>query len=176
MELIPKNKKIKILDLGSGNGEFANILSKKGYKDITCVDIENTLKYNFDFACMNLNNGIFYNPKSFDVVISLALIEHLENPRHHLRECARVIKDDGCIILTTPYTQHLKARLKFLIKKVVYGFDIKDYNISGHITPIMDYDLVRICKELNLNLELGFNSNQTTMICRITKKRKRVFA
>ena len=39
---------------------------------------------------------------SFDVVTSFQVIEHLDDPLPYLREIARVLRDDGTAILTTP--------------------------------------------------------------------------
>jgi 2-polyprenyl-3-methyl-5-hydroxy-6-metoxy-1,4-benzoquinol methylase len=40
--------------------------------------------------------------RTFDVVTSGDVIEHLRNPEHHLREIARVLSRDGALVLTTP--------------------------------------------------------------------------
>ena len=45
----------------------------------------------------------------FDLIISLAVIEHLENPTIFLNEAFRVLKPDGYLYLTTPnwnYSYH----------------------------------------------------------------------
>jgi 2-polyprenyl-3-methyl-5-hydroxy-6-metoxy-1,4-benzoquinol methylase len=40
--------------------------------------------------------------QSFDVVLSADVIEHLQDPAHHLQEVCRLLRDDGSFILTTP--------------------------------------------------------------------------
>lgn len=161
----------KILDVGSGNGEFVRKMKEEGCEDIICTDKECTMKYPYKFIHSDLNEDFIFESNKFDVVTSLAIIEHLENPRHFLRECKRVVKPGGYIILSTPSIEHFKARIKFLIKGVLYGFDVKDYEISGHITPITSYDIRRICKELDLEIEdFEYNdSKKTTMIVKIRK-------
>jgi len=161
-----------ILDTGTGNGEFVKVLRDEGYDKITCVDKENNLKYDgFELIEMDLNNDFDFDDETFDAVTSLALIEHLENPRHFLRECKRVTKSGGYILLSTPNVQHFRARLKFLVKGVIYGFDVNDYEISGHITPITSYDIYRICNELNLKVE-SFDYNDSKKAAMIVKIRK----
>jgi ubiquinone/menaquinone biosynthesis C-methylase UbiE len=64
----------------------------------------------------------------------LAVIEHLEKPKEVIKECHRVLKDDGLLIITTPK----KAADKFI--NIVYNdyakimgehkqyFDLNDMN------------------------------------------------
>lgn len=47
---------------------------------------------------------------SFDALVSLEGIEHFENQAAFLRECARVLKPGGLMVLTTPNVLHLSAR------------------------------------------------------------------
>ncbi len=142
-------KNQKIADLGCGKGELSIMLKKNNA--VCSVDIHKHVE-DINYLIANLNKRFPLEDNSIDLCLSLELIEHLENPRHFLRECKRILKKEGEIIITTPELTHPKARLKFLLKGVVYGFDKKDYNLSGHITPIFDYDFIRIAKELNLKI------------------------
>jgi SAM-dependent methyltransferase len=47
---------------------------------------------------------------AFDCVVSREGIEHLENQAAFLRECARVLKGGGTLMITTPNLLHLAAR------------------------------------------------------------------
>ncbi len=47
---------------------------------------------------------------AFDYVLSREGIEHLEDQMGFLRDCARVIRPGGKIVLTTPNLMHLSAR------------------------------------------------------------------
>lgn len=51
----------------------------------------------------------------FDAVLSREGIEHLENQAGFVRECARVLRPGGRLILTTPNVMHLSARLAMLL-------------------------------------------------------------
>lgn len=42
---------------------------------------------------------------SFDVVIALQVIEHVQNPEHLLKEAKRILKPDGLLIISTPDKQ-----------------------------------------------------------------------
>ena len=65
------------------------------------------------FHIADLNDTLPLRDKSFDVVVSVEGIEHLENPHLFLREVNRVLKDDGTFILTTPNIVSLRSRVRF---------------------------------------------------------------
>ena len=55
-----------------------------------------------------------YDDASFDVILLVEVIEHLENHRLALGELARILKPNGVLILTTPNIMRLNSRLHFL--------------------------------------------------------------
>jgi len=64
---------------------------------------------------VNLLQGLPYAAESFDVVVLVEVIEHLENHRAALCELARVLKPGGILILTTPNVMRIKSRLHFFL-------------------------------------------------------------
>jgi SAM-dependent methyltransferase len=54
-----------------------------------------------------------YDDASFDVVLLVEVIEHLENHRIALSELARILKPGGVLILTTPNIMRLNSRFHF---------------------------------------------------------------
>ena len=87
-----------ILDLGSGDQFLRNEFSKREISyfslDINDLDFEND-KFNF-------------KDDKFDLVISLAVLEHLKTPELFLSESSRVLKNDCCIFLSTPNWKYSK--------------------------------------------------------------------
>ena len=61
----------------------------------------------------DIDGNVPLKPNTFDVVTSLAVLEHLNNPVNNLRETHRILKKDGLLILTTP-TPASKKVLEFL--------------------------------------------------------------
>tara|TARA_B100000131_G_C17966861_1_gene552746 strand:- start:134 stop:802 length:669 start_codon:yes stop_codon:yes gene_type:complete len=99
-----KNK--KVLEIGSGRGEFSNNFSNLGV-DLYTVDInDNSKKYlNKDiiFEKCNLDKDkLPFEKNFFDVVYSKSVIEHLNNPENFFLESKRVLKKDGLLITYTP--------------------------------------------------------------------------
>jgi 2-polyprenyl-3-methyl-5-hydroxy-6-metoxy-1,4-benzoquinol methylase len=54
-----------------------------------------------------------YDDASFDVVLLVEVIEHLENHRIAVGELARILKPGGVLILTTPNIMRLNSRFHF---------------------------------------------------------------
>lgn len=78
----------KILDLGAGSGQIAQILHDNGVK-VTLVDIQD---YNQTNLPLILYNGqkLPFKDNSFDWAILISVLHHCENPTLVLREAKRV--------------------------------------------------------------------------------------
>lgn len=96
---------IKILDAGCGAG----LLLKKMESLGTCYGIDIS-QIAVDFCKKRgINNvqvadaaGIPYSDNTFDVVVALDVIEHIENDKEAIREIYRVLKPGGIAIVTVP--------------------------------------------------------------------------
>jgi ubiquinone/menaquinone biosynthesis C-methylase UbiE len=75
----------------------------------------------------NLCEGVPLNDASVDCVISLAVIEHVDNPPHMLAQAFRVLKAGGLLLMTNP-TPRAKPVLEFLSYKL--GIVSKDQIID----------------------------------------------
>ena len=106
----------KILDIPAGGGQESLNLLKMGYQSFP-TDFFPSATKNPALAWVQANgNEIFpFRGETFDYVLSREGIEHLENQAHFLRECARVLKPGGKLILTTPNVMHLSSRLSHLL-------------------------------------------------------------
>ena len=110
---------------------------------IECVEIsiqefipKNIICYKID---LNNNFSKLIN-KKFDIITAIEVIEHLENPRHFLRECNKLLNLSGKLLITTPNIESIPGRIKFLIKGNFRFFD-EDirFNEPSHITPIQSF-------------------------------------
>ncbi len=93
----------KVADLGCSAGSLHGML-KERKPDAIGVDVSGRA----DIIC-DLNARVPFNNGSVDTLIAAELIEHLENPLRFLKECRRVLKRNGRLILTTPNTDSLLA-------------------------------------------------------------------
>jgi SAM-dependent methyltransferase len=122
------------LDLGAGSGALAEQLMAAGFR-VTAADVANYFELDTEFVQLDCNDPNFDRAlaRQFDVITSVEVIEHLENPTAFLRSLNRLLKPNGVALLTTPNVENVPARLKFLRHGVVRTMDI---NSSEHITPI----------------------------------------
>jgi SAM-dependent methyltransferase len=101
--------KKNILDLGCGVFRWGKTI--QAGVSYTGVDIEpDIVVYNqsnfpaYSFHLQNIDReGLSFPSCSFDLVIMLAIIEHLANPVQILEEVRRVMTDDGVIGASTPH-------------------------------------------------------------------------
>jgi ubiquinone/menaquinone biosynthesis C-methylase UbiE len=100
-----------ILEIGTGKGHFALALAKRGYSFIS-IDISKTeqqiaelnLKYfgllnKADFRIRDAKQTGFPD-KSFDVIFSINVFHHIDDPAMVLKEIRRLIRPCGRVILS----------------------------------------------------------------------------
>ena len=116
----------RIVDIGSGNGALCGSLKNDGF-DVVGIEID---KNGFDVSSKNYQNIHFYNlgvesnpnevllnEDSFDAAVSTEVIEHLYSP-HHLPIFAKaLLKENGYLIVSTPYHGYIKNLAISLLNK-----------------------------------------------------------
>ena len=137
-----------VLDLGGGAGHFAKILidyfEYVHLMDFAPVNQSERIIYRSG----DLNQPLPYSDATFDAIVSLEVIEHLENPRHFVREIARILKVSGRCLITTPNQVSLSSKLCLLLRGQFQHFQDSCY--PGHITALLPIDLQRISTEAGL--------------------------
>lgn len=135
------SKQDRILEIGSGAGDLAKSLLDNGYQNINLIDIDNYLKEEIKNK-VNINLlDISYNPlpfgsNYFDMILAIAIIEHLENPFLIIRECSRTLKKGGKLIIAIPHIFSLRSKWQFLSKGDLMGYNEKNNHISLYTKAI----------------------------------------
>ncbi|MCX7880079.1 MAG: class I SAM-dependent methyltransferase [Ignavibacteria bacterium] len=114
---IPPSAKL-IADIGCGNGWLARrlLLANRVVVSVD-VSLENVKKvlnlYNDENHFGVVADGYFlpFKDNSFDCVVCSEVLEHLHKPLEFLNEILRVTKNNGKIILTTPYKEKIRYTL-----------------------------------------------------------------
>jgi len=128
-DLLQLSPQKKIVDIGAGMGEFADILSEKGFK-VVCIDgadncYRELIKKGYETYKIDLETQkLPFSDNSFDLVISLEVIEHIWNTKNYLSEIRRILIPNGYAIFTTPNYNHWMFRLQHLVgnfEKFTYG-------------------------------------------------------
>lgn len=97
------------LDVGCGHAHLFKILSHRGYFPIN-VDIDiGKLRMAKDNALAQDAQFLGIRKDTFDLVVALEVIEHLKSARSFLLELKRVLKPNGCLLISTPNTTSLEG-------------------------------------------------------------------
>ena len=144
----------RILDVPAGHGAFARELLDLGYDDIDCLDINagafGLVDPRVRFTQHDVADPLPFPDAHFDHVLSIEGIEHFENPWIFVKELCRVLKPGGRLIITTPNTMSVDARLKFLMSGYFPRFrplmkephKVMDQPVDdAHISPIYFWQL-----------------------------------
>lgn len=105
----------KLLDVGCGDGRFLHSMKARGWiasgVEVDCKAVEQAKKkFGLDVKLGTLAEANF--PEScFDAVTLRHVIEHLPDPVGVLRECRRVLKPGGRLVVVTPNTASLGHQL-----------------------------------------------------------------
>ena len=85
-------------------------------------------------------------------MIGLEIIEHLENPRHFVRQCAALLKPGGGLILSTPNLDTPRSILNFVQRGTFKFFDDHHHAKDGHITPLSQWQLKTAIADAGLDV------------------------
>jgi SAM-dependent methyltransferase len=126
-----------VLDMGCYQGETSREMAAAGAEvwscDLLTWEGVQSLQH---FQCVDLNEALNYSDAQFDAILCTDVIEHLERPQRMLRECARILKLGGTLILSTPNTSNVVSRLSFLLRGEFLLHRRYHFDHWGHIFPV----------------------------------------
>lgn len=96
-----------ILEIGCGRGTISCYLAQDGY-EVTATDILNSAvnltKHNVQSLGLDIRvkkedcESLSFNHNRFDGVVSIGVLEHLDDPNYAIREQYRVLKENGILV------------------------------------------------------------------------------
>ncbi len=159
-------KKVKVLDLGTGEGYNLYKLKEKleelkvNYEFIA-VDInEENFKLketeNIKFINTDLNNDFDFGKENFDFVIATEVIEHLENPYKFIENSVKHLKIGGIFYCSSPNVINIYSALKIILLgyPMYFGFDEKMDHIMPTFPFMIKYALKKIERKINYEFDL----------------------
>lgn len=145
-KLVPQSG-AKILDYGAGEGALSERLSDMGYT-VTAVDTDrasfkcrsaNFEQVNFDDP-EEFSRFVAKNESTFDVVISVEVIEHVQDQWGYVRQLMKLVRPSGLVLITTPHTTSWLSRFMFFFTGQFSSFDSHGLTY-GHISPLSPWEL-----------------------------------
>lgn len=130
----PYRKTNKILDVGCGYGFFLEVARERGW-EIQGVEFSEPAaahcrEENIPVHTGEINSARFA-PESFDVIVSLEVIEHLNNPLEYLRKNFELLRKGGAMYVSTPnFNAYLRHRLKEKYDVIEYPNHLCYYTVK----------------------------------------------
>ncbi|MCS6775639.1 MAG: class I SAM-dependent methyltransferase, partial [Chloroherpetonaceae bacterium] len=100
----------------SGGGYLAAQLAERGFQVVGADLVRDLWQFpQYPFLCADLDAPLPFQPESFDVVLHVGGLAHLENPAAIIREFYRVLAPGGAFGITIENILTMESRLRFLI-------------------------------------------------------------
>jgi 2-polyprenyl-3-methyl-5-hydroxy-6-metoxy-1,4-benzoquinol methylase len=104
-----------VLDIPCGEGAFLERLRALGLEG-RGADIVNRLTLpGTPFTAADMNAPLPFADGAFDAVVCIDGIEHLERPFDFVRECRRIVRSGGVLLVSTPNISALRSRWRWLL-------------------------------------------------------------
>jgi SAM-dependent methyltransferase len=141
-----------LLDVGCGFGFFVAEMRSKGWEAAGVEISQKALDYARNVLGLTVHSGplekVGFPDSHFDAVTGFYVIEHLPFPKAFLRECYRILKPGGLLLLRYPHTTPIKNLLHFL------GVRNRLYDVPAHLCDFSP-KVIRECLE-----KIGFEKCQ----------------
>ncbi len=148
-EILQNQPRGALLDVPAGEGALAVRLKKLGF-DVRCCDLyaEIFKLKDTEIKPGNLDKRLPYESESFDYVVCVEGLEHIENPANAIREFSRVLKPGGQIVTSVPNILIIEERLKWLVS----GY-------TSHFKPLSAEALAEIRQTFGSMEEIALHVN-----------------
>jgi ubiquinone/menaquinone biosynthesis C-methylase UbiE len=127
-----------LLSVGCSAGEFTmRVADRIGTADVSAVEIaeqyvQQASQRGIRVTAADLNQTLPYDDDAFDVILSNHDIEHLWNTDQFLRECHRVLRRGGYMVLSTPNLAAFHNLVFLLLGKQPLMADVSDEVVVGN--------------------------------------------
>ncbi|MCA9408771.1 MAG: class I SAM-dependent methyltransferase [Candidatus Omnitrophica bacterium] len=151
----------KILDVGTAGGSFLKAAKDRGWNVSGCEPNRWLAEWGKKNYGIDIHSGTIFDMEldhdSFNVVTLWDVLEHVPDPQKVLKECSRVLKDNGLLLINYPDINSLVARM--MGKKWVFLLSVHLYYFTPKtITKLLEkcgYEVVKITKHWQ-TLELDY--------------------
>jgi len=142
-----KNGQGRILEIGCGHGDITRDYIAPNCASVVATDIVDHFRREgaSDNISFQLEDALklSFSDESFDGVISIQVIEHVEDDVGFVRESLRVLRRGGTLFFTTPNRLRLSSIMRYLVGRPLrfphlYAHDA----VLGDILHLREYSLI----------------------------------
>lgn len=103
-----------LLDIGCGGGQFLVFLRENGWQVAGIEVNEEMATYGRESLNLNIKTGDLqeagFSENTFDVITLFHVLEHIQDPIVTLRECYRILKPGGLLVIAVPNFNSWQSR------------------------------------------------------------------
>jgi 2-polyprenyl-3-methyl-5-hydroxy-6-metoxy-1,4-benzoquinol methylase len=154
-------QKGKILDIGTAGGSFLGVANQRGWNVIGCEPNRWLAEWGSRHYNITIHPGTVFEmnlkENSIDVVTLWDVLEHTADPKAILKECYRILRPGGLLVVNYPDIGSSIARLMgrkwvFLLSVHLYYFT---FHTISELLKITGFEVIMRKKHWQI-LELGY--------------------
>jgi SAM-dependent methyltransferase len=105
----------KILDIPCGEGAFTRRMQDRGF-EVHSGDRDNFFRVpGGDCIICDMDSSLLYPDGSFDAVACIDGIAHIKRPFDFIAECRRILRPQGCLVISIPNISALRSRGRWFL-------------------------------------------------------------
>lgn len=148
----------RVLDVGCLGGQISELIRRQNNRvwgvELNARAAEIARGKGIPVEVADIEKGLPYEDRYFDVVHAGEVIEHLYDTKYFLNECARVLEPRGILLLTVPNLNSLENRLRvasgqYLSLTGAYPED----HFGTHIRQFNAPKLNELCRSTGFEIE-----------------------
>lgn len=176
----------RMLDYGAGGGLHVKLWERifpgaeKHFCDISSVALGKLAAKYPQYAeyCHHIGRGARPNLKPFDVVVSVEVMEHVENLTGYLEDVRELLSPGGHFIWTTPCAnalsvEHVYAKLAKRMLPTREGYRVWDWEDATHRRRLKSREVIRLLEEHGFgSVRLRYRAHFFSFVCGVLPERQ----
>ncbi len=158
-ERVRQGRQLTMLDVGCGEGTVSRLFLQDGHQvygvELVPEFAQQAMEKGIETRVADVTReGLPFPEGETDAVYAGALIEHLYDPEFFLRECRRVLRRGGIVVLSTPNIASLTSRLRMLCGRgPKFYTSALSWEFGGHIRVFTAGTLRQLLHENGFRVE-----------------------